>query len=63
MIAARFQPDNSTVLDYYLFPAIDALSARMRLALENPVTLDVYRFPDLAFFRSMARRSRVQEVA
>ena len=62
-IAARLQPDNATVLDYYLFPAIDVLSARMRLALDNPLAFDVYRFPDLQFFHYVARRRPVAEVA
>ena len=62
-IAARFLPDNTTILDYYLFPGIDALAAQIRLAPDNPITLDVYRFPDLEFFRSVARRARIQEVA
>lgn len=61
-IAARLLPDHTTVLDYYLFPAIDALSEQMRLSQDNPITLDVYRFPDLEFFRAVARRSRVLEV-
>jgi hypothetical protein len=40
-IAARMSQDNSQILDYYLLPRGEVLSARIRLAPENPLVLDV----------------------
>jgi len=62
-IAARLQPDNHNILDYYLLPAIDRISEELRLAPDNGLVLDVYRFENLNFFFRMARRALVQEVA
>ena len=62
-IAARLQPGNELILDYYLFPSIDALAERLRLAPENGLLLDVYRFEDLSFFLNLAQRQAIQEVA
>jgi DNA invertase Pin-like site-specific DNA recombinase len=62
-IAARMQPGNQAILDYYLLPNIDALSKQIRLASENGFVLDVYRFTDLSFFMGLARRRSIEEVA
>jgi len=62
-IAARLKPDNETILDYYIFPKIEALAEKIRLAGENGISLDVYRFQNLAFFLSMARRVSIEEAA
>ena len=62
-IAARMEPGNQAILDYYLLPSIDALSQQLRLAPENGFVLDVYRFTDLAFFLGLARRRTIEEVA
>jgi DNA invertase Pin-like site-specific DNA recombinase len=62
-IAARMEPGNQAILDYYLLPNIDALSEQLRVAPENGFVLDVYRFTDLAFFLGLARRRTIEEVA
>ena len=62
-IAARLRPGNEAILDYYLLPSIDALADRIRLAPENGLLLDVYRFADLSFFLNLVRRHALEEVA
>jgi DNA invertase Pin-like site-specific DNA recombinase len=62
-IAVRMNPDNATVKDYYLLPALDVLGAKLRLAEENGVDLDSYRFDDLEYFFALAERIPVEEVA
>lgn len=62
-VAVRLLPDNENILDYYLLPAIDVLARKLRLAPENAVVLDVYRFENLSFFLSLARRSHIEEAA
>jgi hypothetical protein len=43
-VVARLEPGNQAILDYYLLPSIDQLSERLRLAPQNGLLLDVYRF-------------------
>jgi hypothetical protein len=62
-IAARLQPGNQEIMDYYLLPSIAELSAKLRLSPDNGIVLDVYRFENLSFFISMARRVPVEEAA
>jgi hypothetical protein len=62
-IAARLKPGNDDVLDYYLLPSMDALAQKLRLAPANGIMLDVYRFENLNFFKSMARRVAIEEAA
>lgn len=52
-VAARLRPGNEEILDYYLLPSIDRLSEKLRLAQDNGVVLDVYRFDNLNFFVSL----------
>ena len=46
-IAVRMDGPNQRALDYYLLPRIDMTSARLRLAENNGVYLDAYRFETL----------------
>ena len=62
-VAARLCPNNEDILDYYLLPGLDELSHRIRLANDNGVVLDVYRFDNLDFFFSMGRRVVLLDVA
>jgi DNA invertase Pin-like site-specific DNA recombinase len=62
-IAARLAPGNQTVLDYFLFPNMAEIGSQLRLAQENPLSLEVYRFDTLSFFTTLARRTRIEEVA
>jgi DNA invertase Pin-like site-specific DNA recombinase len=62
-IAARLTPENRSILDYYLFPALDSLSEKLRLRTDNGIVLDVYRFENLQFFMNMARRTPIEDAA
>ncbi len=60
IIAARLQPGNEDILDYYLLPRVDVLTERLNLRAENGLILDVYRFNNLNFFMEIAQRVRVE---
>jgi DNA invertase Pin-like site-specific DNA recombinase len=62
-IAARLTPSNDAILDYYLLPSMDDLGAGVRLAQDNPLYLEVYRFDDLTFFTMIAHRTRIENIA
>jgi hypothetical protein len=62
-IAARLNPGNQTVKDYYLLPGIDLLWKRLSLAADNGVSLDLYRFDTLGLFINLAKRISVEDVA
>lgn len=62
-IAVRMNPDNSSVKDYYLLPALDMHSGRIRLSEENGALLDSYRFETLDYFFALAERVPVEAVA
>jgi len=61
-VAVRMNSNNRDPLDYYLFPRIDLIVQRVRLAEDNGLSLDAYRFPTLDYFFGMAERARIQEV-
>ena len=54
---------NIDPLDYYLLPSIDLTPQRLRLAEDNRLSLDSYRFPDLDYFFGMAERTHIKEAA
>ncbi len=62
-IVVRMDPENEHPLDYYIIPAIDIENPQMRLADNNGLALDCYRFSDLEDFFSLTRRINIQEVA
>jgi len=62
-ITARLKHGNKEILDYYLFPKIDTLTARLRLADDNGILLDVYRFENLDFFLRMTRRTSMERAS
>lgn len=62
-IAVRMDEANAAIKDYYLLPAIDMSYEQVRLAEDNGVYLDTYRFDSLEFFFNMAERCRIQEAA
>ena len=62
-IAARLNPGNESVKDYYLLPRIDLLWERLNLAPQNGVLLDLYRFDNLNIFFKLAERTPVEDVA
>jgi hypothetical protein len=62
-IVARMDESNHSVRDYYLFPALDQVAQRLRLAECNNAQLDTYRFDDLGFFYSLTERIFIEDVA
>jgi hypothetical protein len=61
--AVRMAPGNQRPLDFYLFPHVDFASASIRLAEENELSLDAYRFEDLEPLYALAARTLITEVA
>jgi DNA invertase Pin-like site-specific DNA recombinase len=62
-VAARMDQANREALDYYLLPRIDMTAPRLRLAEDNGVSLDAYRFDTLEAFFGLAARAELLEVA
>ena len=62
-IAIRMGALNETPRDHYLLPSIDMVMGQLRLAEQNGLSLDAYRFDSLDFFFGMAGRARIWEVA
>nr|WP_269450355.1 MULTISPECIES: recombinase family protein [unclassified Sphingomonas] len=62
-IAIRMDRANERPLDFYLFPRIDRASADVRLAEENGLSLDAYRFDTLDPLYNLAERIRIPEAA
>lgn len=54
---------NKAPLDYYLLPRIDMTGSRIRLAEQNGVSLDSYRFESLEPLFELAARAKLLEVA
>ncbi len=55
-VAVRMAPGNEFPRDYYLLPRLDMTDAVLRLCEHNGLSLDAYRFDDLAAFHRMAAR-------
>ena len=53
-IAVRMDATNEGIRDYYLLPGIDMTWENLRVAEENGVYLDAYRFETLDYFFGMA---------
>jgi DNA invertase Pin-like site-specific DNA recombinase len=62
-VAVRMDAANEGIRDYYLLPAIDMTWGNLRLAEENGIYLDAYRFETLDYFLKMAERAQIQEAA
>ena len=62
-VALRMDDANDQVLDYYLLPLTALCTNRIRLADENDLMLDAFRFETLEFFFAMAERARISELA
>jgi DNA invertase Pin-like site-specific DNA recombinase len=62
-IAVRMAATNEDIRDYYLLPAIDMTWENLRIAEENGIYLDAYRFETLDYFLGMAERIKLQEAA
>ena len=62
-IVVRMDSANRAPLDYYLFPRIDIASDRVRLAEENGLSLDAYRFECLDYLYEIAAPVSIAEAA
>lgn len=62
-VAIRMDQPNREPLDYYLLPRIDMTVPRLRLAEDNGVLLDAYRFDTLEAFFGLTARAEIMEVA
>jgi DNA invertase Pin-like site-specific DNA recombinase len=62
-LAVRMNQPNREPLDYYLLPRIDMAEPRLRLAEDNGVSLDSYRFESFDAFYGLAARTELLEVA
>jgi len=63
-IAVRMAADNSAVYDYYLLPWLDVgAAANLRLAPENGILLDAFRFDTLDAFVDLTRRTPLRVAA
>jgi len=62
-VAVRMDQPNREALDYYLLPRVDMTGPRLRLAEDNGVSLDAYRFETLESLFGFAARAELLEVA
>jgi DNA invertase Pin-like site-specific DNA recombinase len=62
-IAVRLDRSNDRPLDYYILPSIDMNANRIRMAEDNALSLDAYRFDSLTFLYSMAAQTSFWEAA
>jgi hypothetical protein len=61
-IAIRMDQSNTAPLDYYFLPRIDMTEPRIRLAQDNGIWLDAYRFESLEALFELAARAQLLEV-
>ena len=54
---------NEAPLDYFIFPAPDLPPSGLRLAEENGLFIDAYRFDSLDFFYGIAVQVNIEEAA
>jgi len=62
-VAIRMDEPNQSALDYYLLPRIDMTEPNVRLADDNGVSLDAYRFESFDAFFALAARATLEEIA
>ena len=63
-IAVRMAADNASIRDYYLLPWLDAgATPHLRLAPDNGILLDAYRFDTLDAFLELTRRAQIRVAA
>jgi DNA invertase Pin-like site-specific DNA recombinase len=62
-VAVRMDRGNVSPLDYYLLPRLDMTEPNLRLARNNGLSLDGYRFESLDFLFSLAARAQFEEAA
>lgn len=62
-LAVRMNANNRDALDYYVLPSIDMTAPKLRLAAENGVSLDAYRFETIDPLFALAARAAISEAA
>lgn len=62
-VAVRLDETNQTALDYYLLPRLDFAQPRIRLAENNPIEFESYRFDSLDYLYGMAEHIRLRRAA
>lgn len=62
-VAVRMGSGNDAALDYFLFPSLDIAGGRLRLAEENGLSIDAYRFDDLEELFELSARIPFAEAA
>lgn len=62
-VVVRMDAANKKPLDYYLLPRIDVLSERLRMADDNGLVLDAYRYDNLDLLFSFATQNWLKEAA
>ncbi len=62
-VVLRMDQDNREVRDYYLLPRMDFLGQRVRMAEDNGLQLEAYRFDTLDPFFSMTSRVQIRRAA
>jgi hypothetical protein len=62
-VAVRMAPSNVDALDYYLFPRLDFSHGALRMAEENGLHLDAYRFETLQPLFELTRRRVLRRAA
>ncbi len=62
-IVVRMDASNRSPLDFYLFPRLDVVADRVRLAEENGLSLDAYRFENLDYLYEIAAPVSIAEAA
>jgi hypothetical protein len=62
-VGLRMDAQNREPLDYYLLPRIDISAPKIRLAEDNGIFLDAYRFDSLDYFSRLASRIAVPVAA
>lgn len=62
-IVVRMDTANRAAFDYYLFPRLDLVADRLRLAEDNGLSLDAYRFDTLDLLYEIAAPIAIAEAA
>jgi DNA invertase Pin-like site-specific DNA recombinase len=62
-VVVRMDQQNQDPLDYYLLPRIDMNATRVRLAENNGLSIDAYRFDSLEHFFDLCARVKIPEAA
>ncbi|KRC03846.1 serine recombinase [Hydrogenophaga sp. Root209] len=62
-VVVRLSPRNEEALDYYLLPRLDFGTSGIRLAEQNAMELESYRFDTLDYFYGMGAQTKLRRVA